>query len=100
MSAPYADAAARLIREARIKTGLNQARFASTLGKSQSLISKYESGLVYPPGEVIMRCMHITRVQNQALEGAEDWRAVRAALADVMVAIQALERRESSRRGR
>ncbi|WP_425602087.1 helix-turn-helix domain-containing protein [Stenotrophomonas chelatiphaga] len=50
---------ADLVSRARRKLGLKQAQFASTLGKSQGVVSRYENGAVEPPGEVMMRCMHI-----------------------------------------
>ena len=48
-----------LVNSARRKLGLNQKEFACYIGKSQGVVSRYESGAVEPPGEVIMHCMHI-----------------------------------------
>jgi len=49
-----------IVRNARKFRGLTQADFGKELGRGQSLVSKYEKGLVEPPGEVIMHCMTIT----------------------------------------
>jgi transcriptional regulator with XRE-family HTH domain len=50
-----------LVKNARKIRGLSQERFAAELGKRQSLVSKYERGLVEPPGEVVIHCVTITR---------------------------------------
>ena len=50
---------AALVRGARRQLGLNQGQFAHELGKSQAVVSRYEQGSVEPPGEVVMRCVHI-----------------------------------------
>ncbi|MBV2139209.1 MAG: type II toxin-antitoxin system MqsA family antitoxin [Candidatus Thiodiazotropha sp. (ex Ctena orbiculata)] len=51
--------AAELLRKARKKLALNQTDFAKQFGKTQCTLSRYESGNVPPPSEVIMHCMHI-----------------------------------------
>ncbi|MDH5648555.1 MAG: type II toxin-antitoxin system MqsA family antitoxin [Gammaproteobacteria bacterium] len=48
-----------IIRRARSKLSLNQKDFASHLGKTQGVISRYENGQVKPPTDVVMHCMHI-----------------------------------------
>jgi transcriptional regulator with XRE-family HTH domain len=50
---------AQLLKKARKKLALNQTEFAEQLGKTQGTLSRYESGSVPPPSEVIMHCMHI-----------------------------------------
>ena len=49
-----------IVRNARKLKGLTQAQFGDELGRGQSLVSKYEKGLVEPPGEVVMHCMTIS----------------------------------------
>lgn len=51
--------ASNIIKEARLKCGLTQKKFAKRLGKAQSEISKYERGSVDPPGSIIIHCMNI-----------------------------------------
>jgi len=48
-----------IVRRARKKLQLNQSDFAASIGKSQGVLSRYESGKVYPPVSIIMHCMHI-----------------------------------------
>lgn len=47
-----------LVARARDKKGLNQAEFGAVFGKSQGEISRYESGEVRPPADILMHCMH------------------------------------------
>jgi predicted transcriptional regulator len=53
-----------VIYKARQKVRENQSEFACTIGKSQSLVSKYERGEVTPPGDVISHCMNILYEQD------------------------------------
>lgn len=48
-----------VIRSARSVKNLSQQAFGQILGKSQGVISRYEHGLVDPPAEILMQCMHI-----------------------------------------
>jgi len=50
---------AQTIRLAREKKSMNQQEFAQHLGKTQSVLSRYENGKVNPPNEIYMHCMHI-----------------------------------------
>lgn len=54
------------IIKARNFLKLNQIDFAKKLGKTQSVLSRYESGSVNPPSEVIMHCMHILNISSTA----------------------------------
>ncbi|MES9964554.1 MAG: helix-turn-helix domain-containing protein [Candidatus Sedimenticola sp. 20ELBAFRAG] len=54
-----AQSAAQVLKSARKKLVLNQSDFAKQLGKTQGTLSRYESGDVPPPSEIIMHCMHI-----------------------------------------
>lgn len=38
---------------------LNQKDFAVKFGKTQSVLSRYESGRVHAPSDLLMHCMHI-----------------------------------------
>lgn len=49
----------KIVRTARKLMKLNQEDFADRIGKTQSVLSRYESGKVKPPSEIIMHCMHI-----------------------------------------
>jgi hypothetical protein len=53
-----------IIREAR--GDRNQAEFGKFIGKSQGLVSKYESGAVNPPADVLETCMDILVMNNGA----------------------------------
>lgn len=67
---------AKLVRNAREIRGLTQDEFAAEIERGQSLVSKYERGLVDPPGEVIMHCVTITRGETEAFTTAEVARLV------------------------
>ncbi|MBG3848819.1 helix-turn-helix transcriptional regulator [Xanthomonas sp. WHRI 8391] len=54
---------AKLVRQARLNSGLSQADFARTLQKTQTVISRYEAGSVEPPGMVVIHCMHMLGLQ-------------------------------------
>lgn len=72
---------ALLVQRARRASGLNQADFAKKVGKSQGVVSRYEQGLVSPPGEVLMHCMHILEKHPQNTAGApQTWDALLHAL--------------------
>lgn len=64
-------AAPQILKRARKKLGLNQSSFAKQFGKSQGSFSKYESGNVPPPSEVIMRCMNILNT-DQISDSVDD----------------------------
>lgn len=72
---------AQLVRNARKIRGLTQDEFAAELGRGQSLVSKYERGLVNPPGEVIMHCVNITRGETEAFSPTDVARLVEDKLA-------------------
>ncbi|TPD60965.1 helix-turn-helix domain-containing protein [Stenotrophomonas maltophilia] len=74
-------ATAALVKRARVSLGLNQAGFGRLIGRSQGVVSRYEKGLVAPPGDVMMHCMNI-------LGGAD---AAAAPLASIDDLVQALE---------
>lgn len=61
MSKNYSDnlSPSELVRSARRVLALSQADFAGILSRSQSVISRYESGEVEPEYDVIKTCMHI-----------------------------------------
>ena len=49
----------QIIREARKKIDKNQEDFAKYIGKTQSVLSRYETGQVKPSADIIMHCMNI-----------------------------------------
>lgn len=53
-----------IVREARNLTGLNQTKFAQSFDSKQSLISKYEGGVVMPPAKLLMQCVNICVSEN------------------------------------
>jgi ribosome-binding protein aMBF1 (putative translation factor) len=48
-----------IVRNAWKKTGLSQSAFASKHGITQYNLSRYASGKVKPPDDLLMQCMHI-----------------------------------------
>ncbi|MEJ1360716.1 MAG: helix-turn-helix domain-containing protein [Candidatus Sedimenticola sp. (ex Thyasira tokunagai)] len=62
---------AQILKNARKKLDINQTVFAKQLGKTQGTLSRYESGDVPPPSEVIMHCMHILN-SDPASDSVED----------------------------
>ena len=95
MDRPIPPEAAALIRQARAALGLSQAQFGDRLGRSQGVVSRYESGQVAPPADVIMHCMHVLepRARDQVLGDSGTQRglgAVYDALAELTQAIQSL----------
>jgi predicted transcriptional regulator len=85
---------ADIVKKARLKTGLSQGDFGLSLEKSQGVISRYEKGLVTPPGNVLMHCMHILEDGiEEASAGDPDWDAVLAALDSLSSAIRGMKQR-------
>ena len=85
---------AELVRLAREIEKLSQQSFGARFGKSQGVVSRYESGDVDPPAEVLMHCMHVLSAtdafQPSALESAIN--GVRLALENLGRALDALQR--------
>ena len=52
------------IRQARKILQLNQQEFAERFGKTQSVLSRYESGSVHAPSDIVMHCMHIINEES------------------------------------
>ena len=48
-----------IIRLARKHKGLNQKEFSQLINKSQAVVSKYETGQIIPPGNILLRCQKI-----------------------------------------
>lgn len=57
-----------IIRRARGIMGYNQSDFANSIQRSQGEVSKYETGKVVPPTEIIIRCMNI--IEKDEASGA------------------------------
>ena len=47
-----------LIREARSRAGLLQSELAERTGRDRSVIARWEEGLVSPPVESLIACLH------------------------------------------
>lgn len=88
MSESSALQAAELVMAARAETGLSQRDFGARVGKSQGLISKYESGQVAPPASVMIHCMNILDTRIHDVEPVhKGWEAVRIALRQLQKAL-------------
>jgi len=79
---------------------LSQQEFGIEIGKNQGVVSRYESGEVAPPGDVIMHCMHILEppiAGSAAPSGLAPpvefaMQAIRGALTAMIEAVDNLER--------
>jgi DNA-binding XRE family transcriptional regulator len=92
MQASPTTSPAALVRHARRVLALTQADFAIRVGRTQTVISKYEAGLVDPPAEIIMHCMHVINSQpSMQADAAKDpnWAGVVAAMSRLQEALQA-----------
>lgn len=90
---------AALVRGARRQLGLNQGQFAQKLGKSQAVVSRYEQGSVEPPGEVVMRCVHILGGIHPASETrVSSWADLLATLEGAVAIVKAMQEAPSGRR--
>src|SRR3954471_13537225 len=47
-----------LIREARTRAGLTQGELSDRTGRDRSVIARWEQGLVSPPVESLVTCLH------------------------------------------
>jgi transcriptional regulator with XRE-family HTH domain len=88
--------AAQFVRAARQKLRCSQHEFADFIKRSQGVVSKYESGKVSPPADVIMHCMHIlnpSRDSSGERAPLSDlrWQAVSSALNQLNRALEALK---------
>ncbi|AVO30098.1 helix-turn-helix domain-containing protein [Stenotrophomonas maltophilia] len=88
-----------LVRRARLHCGDSQQKFALRLGKSQAVVSRYESGKVDPPGNVVMHCMHILGLAPAPTteRGDGKWEEVTEALAALTHAVKRLRPANSRR---
>ena len=98
MSQPTYQNAAEIVSAARRSSGLSQALFATKIGRSQAVVSRYESGKVDPPATVMMRTMHILmhstfEVSEIPAENDPKWLAVQVALVQLTKALQAVQPR-------
>jgi transcriptional regulator with XRE-family HTH domain len=48
-----------LIREARTRAGLTQGELSDRTGRDRSVIARWEQGLVSPPVESLVACLHV-----------------------------------------
>lgn len=94
MSTPPPLQAAQLVAAARAHTKLSQRDFGTRVGKSQGLISKYESGNVAPPAGVVIHCMNILDGRiHEAGPAQSGWEAVQIALLQLQKALAAVSPR-------
>jgi predicted transcriptional regulator len=75
--------------------GLSQGEFAKIIERSQGIVSKYESGKVKPPADVIMHCMHNLEssrtARSENVQSSDPrWQAVSSALHQLNRALEAL----------
>jgi len=47
-----------LIREARMRAGLTQTELSELTGRDRSVIARWEQGLISPPIESLLACVH------------------------------------------
>ncbi len=47
-----------LIREARTRAGLTQAELSERTGRARSVIARWEQGIISPPVESLLACVH------------------------------------------
>lgn len=47
-----------LIREARMRAGLTQAELSELTGRERSVIARWEQGVISPPIESLLACIH------------------------------------------
>lgn len=47
-----------LIREARTRAGLTQSELSERTGRDRSVIARWEQGLISPPVESLLACLH------------------------------------------
>jgi transcriptional regulator with XRE-family HTH domain len=47
-----------LIREARMRAGLTQTELSELTGRDRSVIARWEQGLISPPVESLLACLH------------------------------------------
>lgn len=68
---------ANLVKMARHQMKMTQEEFATLVGKTQPLISKYEIGVVTPPSDVILKCIQIedelTKKNNVSVSDLMSW---------------------------
>lgn len=62
-----------IVKAARERQGLTQVTFAKAIGRSQTEVSRYESGQVDPPGGLLMHCLQALGVIGAVADvSAED----------------------------
>lgn len=57
-----------IVRQARMVSGLTQNQFAKSIHRTQGEVSKYENGMVDPPGSIIMHCMNIIQAEGASFQ--------------------------------
>ena len=62
----------QIVRQARVAKSLNQQSFGRLVGRTQSVISKYESGHIPVPSEVLIQCMNILEMAHSDAPTVDD----------------------------
>lgn len=83
-----------IVRRARTQSGLSQSAFARYMGRSQAVVSRYETGKVEPPWTVIMQCMHLLEKEAERSPATNDqsWSTVMIALDSLISAIRHMQK--------
>ncbi len=74
------EAAGDIVKRARKAKGLTQSEFGREIDRPQSVVSKYERGLVEPPGNVVMHCMNILGARKSDVSPNEVAHLIRSRL--------------------
>ncbi|MBK8186653.1 MAG: helix-turn-helix transcriptional regulator [Cellvibrio sp.] len=66
-----------LVKKARIASKMSQISFGIAIKREQETISRYESGGITPPDDVVMRCIRILEKMDKLAFFSEDQEMVR-----------------------
>lgn len=72
---------ANIVRAARSTLNFSQRKFAERVGSRQSLICKYESGIINPPAPLLIQCMNLAGMTPKSVSEEELLDLVRERLA-------------------
>ena len=62
---------AEIIKTARKKSGLNQSELAMLIGKSRSVVAKYEKGEIDPPSSILLKVQSLVNVNDNGKKHAQ-----------------------------
>ena len=72
MPTVFEQQAAEIVRKAREFKGLSQQEFGRQIGRTQTVVSKYERGETPVPGEIVIQCMSLLGVLDEVSPSADD----------------------------